>query len=65
METSAQYGNSTTKIIEAMNNPAASIWFISAMQEALKRDPVDAANEARLLSSLLDERLEIMKNEMG
>ena len=37
----------------ALNDPAASDWFKDALRSALKRDPVDAVNEAAYLLSIL------------
>ena len=37
-------------------DPALSFWFKNALTEALKRDPVDAANDAGLLAIVLDKR---------
>ena len=37
-------------------DPALSFWFKNALTEALKRDPVDAANDAGLLALVLDKR---------
>ena len=39
-----------------LNDPAHSCWFKTALTEALKRDPVDAANDAGLLAIVLDKR---------
>jgi hypothetical protein len=37
-------------------NPTFSDWFRCALQTALERDPVDAANDAGLLALVLDKR---------
>jgi hypothetical protein len=43
--------------IEAvLQDSAASFWLKAALQSALSRDPVDAANESELLARLLDRR---------
>ena len=39
-----------------LNSAAASGWIKRALQSALYRDPVDAANDAEFLSSLLSRR---------
>lgn len=39
-------------------SPATSSWLKSALQGALERDPVDAANDAELLASLLAARFD-------
>lgn len=47
---------------EVLASPVASKWLKDALQEALKRDPVDAANEAAFLANLLRENMmEILK----
>jgi hypothetical protein len=38
---------------EVLADPAASNWLKTALQAALRRDPVDAANEAEVLSRVL------------
>ena len=49
---------------EVLNDPAASYWLKASLREALRRDPVDAANEAEFLAQLLRERcLELLKQE--
>jgi len=40
---------------EAMRDPAASRWFLSALEGAMQRDPVDAANDAEALARILDQ----------
>lgn len=39
-----------------VQDPAHSNWFRTALLSALNRDPVDAANDAGLLSIVLDKR---------
>ncbi len=36
-----------------LDDPAASRWLKEALRSALKRDPVDAANDAEVLATLL------------
>ena len=43
-------------IEEVLADPAASCWMKAALRSALDRDPVDAANDADCLSSLLEAR---------
>lgn len=43
-------------IAHTLNDPSASHWLRDALQSAMKRDPVDAANDAEVLARLLDER---------
>ncbi len=38
---------------------AASSWLRSALQSALKRDPVDALNDALVLAAALDAHLRV------
>lgn len=50
---------STTELLsisELLNSPTLSTWLRDALTQALKRDPVDAANDAELLSQLLSAR---------
>ena len=49
--------------IEAMiNDPTASQWFRDALRTAMLRDPVDAANDAKVLAKVLNEWSEIVHN---
>ena len=41
---------------DVLLDPAASIWLKDALRSSLARDPVDAANDAEVLASLLEER---------
>jgi len=43
---------------EILNDPAASDWLRQALQAALERDPVDAANDAEALAQILIARAE-------
>ena len=47
---------SDEELMMMASDPAHSYWFSNALREALKRDPVDAANDAGLLSLVLDKR---------
>lgn len=38
---------------EVLNDPKASNWLKDALHSALTRDPMDAANDAAFLASLL------------
>ena len=42
---------------EILDDPTASDWLKGALRSALKRDPVDALNDALLLAATLEERL--------
>lgn len=42
---------------EVLNDAAASKWLKAALREALKRDPVDALNDALVLAAVLEGRL--------
>lgn len=44
------------EIAAVLEDPAASFWLKAAIRSALDRDPVDAANDADLLSCLLARR---------
>jgi hypothetical protein len=39
-----------------LNDPAASYWLKDALRSALKRDIVDAANDAQVLAEVLADR---------
>lgn len=45
---------------EVLRDPAASHWLKDALRPALARDPVDAANDAEMLSRLLDRQCRII-----
>jgi hypothetical protein len=46
-----------------LQNPGTSYWLCNAIESSLKRDPVDAAGDAKLLSLLLARRCdEILKS---
>ncbi|MEL7491691.1 MAG: hypothetical protein AAGJ73_13315 [Pseudomonadota bacterium] len=42
-----------TRVQEILNDPAASKWLKEALEKALPRDPVDAANDAEVLAMVL------------
>lgn len=41
---------------EILASPSTSFWLKDALQAALQRDPVDAANDAELLAAVLASR---------
>jgi hypothetical protein len=43
---------------QILADPAASFWIKDALRAALRRDPVDAANDAQVLAQVLDARCE-------
>ena len=43
-------------IPKVLVDPAASFWLKDALRSALQRDPVDAANDAEVLATLLRDR---------
>lgn len=43
----------TPTVQQLLDDPAASSWLKTALQAALRRDPVDAANEAEVLARAL------------
>ena len=43
-------------IEKILADPAASFWLKNALRSALRRDPVDAANDADVLARLLESR---------
>jgi hypothetical protein len=50
----------TEEINRTLNDPTASYWLKANILAALKRDPVDAANDAEVLSLLLGARAAAM-----
>jgi hypothetical protein len=42
---------------EVLDDPSVSDWLKGALRSALERDPVDALNDALVLSATLEERL--------
>lgn len=46
---------------EILADPAASFWIKSALRAALDRDPVDAANDAEVLASVLHSRIPALR----
>jgi hypothetical protein len=50
----------TEEITRALSDPAASYWLKENILSALKRDPVDAAKDAQVLSLLLSSRADAM-----
>lgn len=44
------------RIRAIIDDPAVSCWLKQALEGALRRDPVDAANDAEVLAGLLIER---------
>lgn len=49
-----------TAIAVLMSDPSASFWVKTALKTALERDPVDAANDARMLADLLEQRAQAL-----
>ena len=47
---------SDDEIRRMLKDPSLSTWLVNAMTSAMERDPVDAANDAGLLSMILDKR---------
>jgi hypothetical protein len=46
----------TPDVQEVLASPSTSFWLKDALQAALLRDPVDAANDAELLAAVLASR---------
>ncbi len=53
--------------VEAViEDPASSHWLKASVQTAIRRDPVDALNDALLLAAVLDQRLrEVMELDLS
>ena len=43
-------------IHDVLGDPAASDWLKAALCSALRRDPVDAANDSEILARLLEDK---------
>ena len=50
---------STKEAEDILNDPSCSNWLRWALRSSLHRDPVDAANDAEILSQLLEQRAEL------
>lgn len=48
---------------DVLQNPLTSEWLRTALNAALKRDPVDAANDADFLRTVLMHRIELAEDE--
>lgn len=48
---------SEAAITDVLADAATSTWLKSALRDALRRDPVDALNDALVLAALLDAHL--------
>ena len=48
---------------QLLGDPSCSYWLKDALSSALTRDPVDAANDAEVLATLLDARCRKLLNE--
>lgn len=46
------------KISDLLLDPSVSFWLKDAIRQLEKRDPVDAANDARLLARVFEQRVE-------
>lgn len=54
------------KLSDVLLSPESSFWIKDAIRALEKRDPVDAANDARLLARLFSDRVEeILKTQRG
>lgn len=50
----------TDEIQKTLANKSTSAWLKQALESALKRDPVDAANDAEVLTELLARRCDLL-----
>jgi hypothetical protein len=53
----------TDDMTRILTDPAASDWLKHSMIDALSRDPIDAANDAEILCSLLASRAEAVLHQ--
>ena len=51
-----EHDDDAPTVEQVMADPAASLWLTRALDAALTRDPVDAANDAEVLARILDQR---------
>lgn len=54
--TSDQFENHSISIDAVLYDRSASNWLKDSLRSAIKRDPVDAANDAEVLARLLAEQ---------
>lgn len=45
---------------ELLKDPSTSLWLRNALNSALSRDPVDAANDSEILARVLDLRCRVL-----
>ena len=50
----------TDEIQKTLANKSTSAWLKQALESALERDPVDAANDAEVLTELLARRCDLL-----
>lgn len=50
---------------EILASPSTSFWLKDALQGALQRDPVDAANDAEVLAAVLAKRCAALQGKRG
>ena len=48
-----------------LKDTSLSTWLVNALNTALERDPVDAANDAWLLSIILDKRVTTLEEKQA
>jgi hypothetical protein len=51
------------EIHQVISNPATSCWLRESLEAAIKRDPVDAANEVEVMADLLGRRAQQALND--
>lgn len=52
----------TDRTTELLTDPSVSDWLKNSLRTALRRDPVDAADDAAMLADLLAARLREMQS---
>lgn len=45
---------------DLLKDPSTSVWLRIALTSALQRDPVDAANDAEILATVLDRQCRLI-----
>ena len=54
-----------TEIDQVLRDPCTHDWVKTAVNLALKRDPVDAAHDAELIAHLLRNRVNVMQRRLA
>jgi hypothetical protein len=58
---SNELGRANAAIERVINDPSTSVWLANALMNSIRRDPVDADLDARVLADLLSARIAAMQ----